>query len=633
MIYKINDFLLCADINTATKNDNKFELTSQEQDAIKLFIASGDGFVETQTLESEIWGERVVTKNSLRKLISDLRLKFNDKESFKNIRGKGYQLTFERIENSIDIRENKKHSKLLLSTIIIFPLLVIAAFFYNYASSNQNAPLPKVSTQTVFESNDYILDYATYGKALFVTARDNKTSKVYKVLNRQNSILMSANYSGAYRGIEIHSSGRTVMHVVEDSKCKIKIFERPVEEQIDEIPCNMQNAYPSFDWIDDSKFYITFNVSPPLSIRPYIYDLETKRLERVTTTNFDSKNSKRFIDAFIKARGNGMFTLREDHLDQMSLIYFEGNERRTLYQYKAKPYSIAVSKNNLFFIGNNNELLKMSLTDDINSQELDISLLLAPQTTKIDDPLILQGELYFSLGNSSNETIYSTSGKFTYSLENGIRDFTYTDKVLSILALTNSGYAIEQLREGVVFNTVYVDTKLSLRSVAFYKGEIYLAGASGIYKLVDNKLSLMSEVKIKELVSNGECMIAEGQNKVFKFSAEKDSFQKLAAQVERAFPSVNGCLFVDNLTGTILNEERKEVAKQKMRKLLFEHQGKITHWHNVGDQTHFIDLETGEQIAKTEERVLYRRVVSYEDDILYLGQDNVNTSIMKLKLN
>ncbi|MEI8640565.1 hypothetical protein P4S68_03580 [Pseudoalteromonas sp. Hal099] len=47
---------------------------------------------------------------------------------------------------------------------------------------------------------------------------------------------MSENYPGAYRGLEIHTSGRTIMHVVEDSKCKIKIFQRPVEDQIDEIP-------------------------------------------------------------------------------------------------------------------------------------------------------------------------------------------------------------------------------------------------------------------------------------------------------------------------------------------------------------------------------------------------------------
>jgi DNA-binding winged helix-turn-helix (wHTH) protein len=631
-MYKINGFQLSVDINSATKNDKNIDLTHQEQDALKLFFASDDGFVDSQTLESKVWEERVVTKNSLRKLISDLRLKFNDKESFKNIRGKGYQLTFESIENSINISENKKHSKLLLSTIIIAPLLVIAAFFYSYTSGNLNAPLPTVSTQTVFESNDYILDYATYGKALFVTARDNKTSKLYKVLNRQNTILMSANHSGAYRGIEIHSSGRTVMHVVEDSKCKIKIFNRPVEDQIDEIPCSRQNAFPSFDWIDDSKFYITFNVDPNASIKPFIYDLVTKRLEEVTTTNFESENGDKFIDAFIKAHGNGMFSLREDHLDQMSLMFFMGDKRKTFYQFRSKPYSIAVSEDNLFFVGNNNELFKMDLAADVYSQETNISLLLAPQTTKIDDPLVLQDELYFSLGNIAKEVIYSTSGNFKYSLENGIRDFTYTDKVLSVLAVTNSGYVVEQLKKGVVFNTVYLDTKLSFRHLAFYQDELYLAGSDGIYKVTDKKLTQVSQVKTAELVSNGQCMIAEG-NGIYKFKASSNTFEKLVEQGERAFQSQHGCLFVDNLSGNIVNEKRVIISKQTKNRLLIEHQGKIAHRYNVNEETHIVDLETGDLITKTKSRAFQTRLISYDDDILYLGQDDVNTSIMKLKLN
>jgi len=649
-MYKINDFLLSADIDSATRNNEIIDLTHQEQDALKLFFASDDGFVETQTLESEVWGERVVTKNSLRKLISDLRLKFNDKESFKNIRGKGYQLTFEHIENSIENDKNQKLSNLQLSAIIFVPLLVMAALFYNYASSNQKAPLPKISMQTVFESNDYILDYATYGKALFVTARDNKTSKVYKVLNRQNTILMSANYSGAYRGIEIHSSGRTVMHVVEDSKCKIKIFERPVEEQIDEIPCNRQNAFPSFDWINDTKFYITFNVDPNSSIKPFIYDLETKRLEEVTTTNFESESGNKFIDAFIKARGNGMFSLREDHLDQMSLTFFKGDKRKVLYQFRSKPYSIAVSQDNLFFVGNNNELFKMDLSDDILALDSNISLLLAPQTTKIDDPLILEDKLYFSLGNIAKEVIHSTSGKFTYSLENGIRDFTYTDKVLSVLALTNSGYVIEQLKNEVVFNTIYLDTDLSFRHLAFFQDEIYLAGSSGIYKVVDRKLVQISHIKTAELVSNGQCMIAEGNgihlfekqtssftiaegNGIQLFEKQTSGFTKLVEQGERAFQSKNGCLFVDNLSGNIVNEKREKISKQTKNRLLIEHQGKIAHRYNVNEETHIVDLETGGLITKTKSRAFQTRLISYDDDILYLAQDDVNTSIMKLKLN
>jgi len=235
------------------------------------------------------------------------------------------------------------------------------------------------------------------------------------------------------------------------------------------------------------------------------------------------------------------------------------------------------------------------------------------------------------LGNTSKEVIFSTSGNFTYSLENGVRDFTYTDKVLSVLALTNSGYVVEQLKEGVVFNTIYLDTNLNFRQLAFHKGVLYLAGASGVYKLVDNNPISISEIKTIELVSNGQCMIVEGENGIFKFSAENSSFKTLATQGDRAFQSKDGCFFVDNLSGSIVNEKREKIAKPIMKKLLFEHQGNILHWHSVGDQTHVVNIETGDLIAKTKSRVLYQRVISYEDDILYLGQLDVHTSIVKVK--
>ena len=630
MNYKINDFLISPNINSASKNNEKFELTSQEIIALKLFFSSDDGFVDTQTLESEVWGERIVTKNSLRKLISDLRLKFGDRESFKNIRGRGYKLKFESFEPLKVTQKKVNNYKYLFTLLFIILICIVAILSYSYKGKIE--ALPKVSTQTVFESKDYILDYATYNNSLFVTARDKNTSKLYKVLNRQNTVLMSENYSGAYRGLEIHTSGRTIMHMVEDSKCKIKIYRIPVEDQIDEIPCNRQNAFPSFDWIDENRFYITFNVDPSSSIKPFIYDLTTKRLEEVFSTNFESENKKNFIDAYIKGHNDGVFSLRQNHLDEMSLTYFEGSNRKTFYKFRAKPYSIAVAEQKLFFVGNNNELFMLPLSDDILSQDINLSLLMASQATKIDDPLILEKQLYLTLGNIAKEIIYSSSGNFTYSLENGVRDFTYTDKVLTILALTNSGYAIEQLKDGLVFNSIYFDSNLSFRHVAFYQGDIFLAGSDGIYKLVENKLTRVSNIQTTELVSNGKCMIAEGEG-IHLLDQKTHTFIKIVEQGERAFQSEQGCLFVDTLTGNIVNENREIISKQTKKRLLIEHKGKIAHRYNVKEQTHIVDINTGKVIEKTKTRARFTKLISYEDDILYLGEADVNTSILRLKLD
>jgi DNA-binding winged helix-turn-helix (wHTH) protein len=629
--YKVNGFLLSEELGSAVRGNGKIEFTHQEQAALILFLSSKNGFVDGPTLEENVWGKRVVTHNSLRKLISGLRQKFDSKDSIKNIRGRGYELSFEVLEEAPP--KYQLNRQLKIASFLTLLVVAITILVFLLPSDKRNGSLHKVFKQTVFESNDYILDYAAYGNALFITTRNAKSSKLYKTVNRQNTTLLSADYAGAFRGIEIHESGKTILHVVEDSKCKIKVFNTPVKNQIDEIPCSRQNAFPSFDWIDETRFYVTFNISYDSSIRPYIYDLNTQRLEPVTSTNFDTKNNTKFIDSFIKAGGNGVFSLRENHLDEMSLMYFEGDESKTLYNYRAKPYSIAVSDTDLFFIGNNNELFNMKLEGNIPPQDAEFSMVLAPQTIKIDDPLMLQGDLYFSLGNASKEYIYSTSGDFSYSLENGVRDFTYTDEILSVLALTNTGYVVEQLKNDEVLRSIYLDTELTFRQLAFFKGELYLAGASGIYLLSEGETTRISQLKTAELVSNGQCLIAEGEDGIYLYQGSANTFHKIAAQGERAFPSERGCLFVDNISGDIVDENRNEIAKPLMRKRLFEHKGRITHWHSVKDNTHFVDIKTGETIAKTRHRVLHQRVVSYKDDILYLAQAGVNTAIVKLRFN
>jgi DNA-binding winged helix-turn-helix (wHTH) protein len=627
-MYQINGFRLAADFSSATKNGTRIVFSHQEQTALALFIESEDGFVDVQSLEAAIWEGKIVTDNSLRKLISGLRSKLESKSAFTNFRGKGYRLIYDSIKPN-NIAGQKPSSKISILAISVFiPLICVWLLIDLF--SNKGESLPKVSQKTVFESNDYILDYAIYNDELFVTTRSTKKSTLYKTVNRKNSVLMSADFSGAFRGIEIHSSGRTVLHVIEDAKCIIKIFERPIDNLIDEIPCNRQNAFPSFDWIDKDRLYLTYNINSAGPIRPYIYDLRTKNLERVTSIDFNSLNGKKFIDSFIKARDNGIFSLRMDNLDQMSLMYFDESESTVLYEYRAKPYSIGVSDTDLFFVGNNNELFRLNLTDDIHAQDAVPTLFLAPQSIKIDDPLVLEDNLYISLGNTSQEGIFSMSGNFTHRLGNGIFDFSYNDQILTILGSTNSGYAIEQMKDGIVVKSVYIDTTLTFRHIEYHDEVIYLAGSSGIYRLLDNGLHIVSDLRTVNMVSNGQCMIAEGEDSIAKFSEGTGTFTNFATQGERIFASKQGCLFVDNISQSILDENRQFVAKPKMKKQLFEHKGKIAHWQSIGDRTQISDIETGEVIAAIKNRALYQRLISYEDDILYLGQVEANTSIIKL---
>ena len=72
---------------------------------------------------------------------------------------------------------------------------------------------------------------------------------------------------------------------------------------------------------------------------------------------------------------------------------------------------------------------------------------------KIADPLFFDGNLHLTLGNASKEFITSYSQKYEFHLEDGVRDFTYTDDTLSIMGLTHFGYVIEQQ---AILNSVYM---------------------------------------------------------------------------------------------------------------------------------------------------------------------------------
>ena len=628
--YRINGFILSADLETAVRENHTIELTFQERKALKAFFTSADGFVETKILESVIWPDRVVTDNSVRRLLSSLRAKFDSTEVIKNIRGKGYQLSFETVSIEATQKHKKPPPKLLVAALAILVVLTSVISIQHFSGNASPLKIPSVSTQTVFESSDYILDYALFNESLYVTTRTKNSSTLYKVTNRQNVALMTADFPGAYRGLEINANGRTILHVIEDSKCKIKIYAKPVETLLSEIPCNRQNAFPSFDWIDDSRFYVTLTVPPNTSVKPYVFDLNTKHLEEFTAINFNRPDGKHFVDSFIKARGDGMFSLRQNHLEQMSLMYFEGDDRRTLYQFRGKPYSLGVSDNALYFVGNNNELLEVKLENDVLSQSMTTSLLLPPQASKIDDPLILQGDLYFSLGNTAKEIINSASGNFTFSIENGIRDFHYVNGVLTILAITNTGYVIEQIKNGSVFNSSYVDTPYNIRHVAYHKDQVYLAGASGIFVLADGVLNPISPIRAAQLAANSHCLMVQADNSIYLFNENEAQLNKIATQGERAFAGETNCFYVDKLTGYIYNEQQERITKPRKNKLLFEHQGRIVFWQSVGDQTQIIDNETEEIIATTKHRALFLRVISFEDDFLYLGHADVHPSIMKV---
>ncbi|MEM7420486.1 MAG: winged helix-turn-helix domain-containing protein, partial [Pseudomonadota bacterium] len=171
MTHRINGFSLSTDLRSANKKDKTIYFTHQEQLALRLFLDSEDGFVDRQILESTIWEKQIVTQNSLRKLMSELRSKLESKECIQNIRGKGYKLDFESFATSktpASIWKNSKQSK--YAYFIVFVLLLTSlTLITHFAFSTKQTVIPKVSTQSIFESDAQIIDYALFDGRMYVT--------------------------------------------------------------------------------------------------------------------------------------------------------------------------------------------------------------------------------------------------------------------------------------------------------------------------------------------------------------------------------------------------------------------------------------------------------------------------------
>lgn len=68
------------------------------------------------------------------------------------------------------------------------------------------------------------MDYVIYGDLMFVIIMSKNFFKIYEVKNRLNKVIKFEDFYVVFRGIEIYSSGKIILYVIENLKCKIKIY-------------------------------------------------------------------------------------------------------------------------------------------------------------------------------------------------------------------------------------------------------------------------------------------------------------------------------------------------------------------------------------------------------------------------
>lgn len=630
MIIKINGFQLATDYSSAYKSNIAIDFTAQEQRALRTFLddassnTSNSKIIPSAQLNKAIWGNKVVTEHSLRKLLSELRKKFDDKNAIVNVRGEGYRLCFtSENRKQIHIINNKK---VFIFVCCIFVLAALTFSLVNHHADTDHSR--HLNTQRLFDVDMYIEDFSVFENTLYASLSDENVSKVVKIQNGIEEILFSPSYY-SFRNFSIHSSGRTVIHTLQNEKCVIRVFNSPFTEELEPLPCLRSNSFIGFDWISKDKLLLSYNFKNSENVIPYIYDVQTKTISPLEDIDFNTTKEFKTWDYFLKKTAKGTLSLRADEFHTVQLVYFEGNHYKELFTFKGKPTSIGVMGYSVYLINAKNQLVKLEYENGFLEKETSYSVLSSSNLTPIKDLKIINNDLYFLDTNKGSFQLDSTNDSFNRVSASEIIDFVAHQNLLITLGSENDGFSIETYNGSLLIDKKYIETNYNLTQIGVIDGNLLVGGTNGLFHFDGNSLKQISEQEIGEIASGKNCAAFETFDGIFSINS---SFKTKAINVNgrSLFPYNQDCLYVDKVDGFIKSLDGKAIIHSKGKKRLLSYKGEITYWANVRAETLINNLKNDEVLGRIKKRVRNKRLVSLNDELYYLRAPELHSTLYKI---
>lgn len=644
MIRTINGYQLSPECNVAIKGEERIEFTGQEVKALTIMLSKHEDesaklkTVSAKELTDFVWGGRVVTDHSLRKLMSELRKKLGSKDVIKNIRGEGYQLIveykesaekeeLEQVKGELKNRNNFGYSIVALAVIA----LVVHIFFLFVSNESESTINYDIRAELQLESNNNIADYDAYRDEIYTTLYDDAHSRVVKYTNGVPHDIFQLEKYFAYRTFDIHQSGKTALQEVVGDQCRIRIFSKPFEDELDSLICQGSVSFAGMEWLNKDKLLITLDSENDIDQKPYIYNLSENEFSELHNADVTNLQKGKVWDYFVKHSPKGIFTLRVNEFHEVKLMYFEGDNRRSIYTFKYKPYSFALIERDIYLVNLANEIVKIGFDGEYIDGDIKMETITSNNLSKISYIQESNGGLYYLVGKGVELKLSAYQGSFERSLEKGVVDVNYVNGTLSLLGLADGGYVYEVYESGELQKRAYIYTDNALTHITIWNGLVVVGGSSGIFEFSEGVLNKLDTSKIGEIVSGEDCLIYETDKGVFSLD-EKNNVHQVSSVGRDILLHNNTCHYVDDIDGYMKDVQGNSIAKINGHKRLISHQGKLSYWENVNYGAEVRDIDSDQLIAKLPKLVRNMRLVSSGEDFLYLDVSQQHTSLYKANI-
>ena len=186
----LNTIAVDTDANTIGEGTNAVEIESQAMAVLSFLIANAGVLVTREMLQKEIWQGKVVTDNSLHRVIAILRKALGDNPInalfIKTIHSKGYILIAEITTPS------SKHHKLTIAIIIALFFGLLFTFMTSWFEQTTTLSFQDLGNETSLMGLEYLPQLATDDTALIFVHQPNMSQPqsrlMLKKLNSQEQL-------------------------------------------------------------------------------------------------------------------------------------------------------------------------------------------------------------------------------------------------------------------------------------------------------------------------------------------------------------------------------------------------------------------------------------------------------------
>ena len=612
------------------------ELTKLEQKALLALIGERGAIISKKDFTERVWGHIHVSDSSLRKLISVLRQKINDKEGEALIteRGAGYRLSFE-IDNRSDLAQVSKVSGFIRRRTIIaasFLLLsVMLMISWNLSDDITVIETPEYTTIGSFSSG--IMRHQIYNNAHYFLPESSskKVAYIKKVEYGIAEEVFRIEESSAYlQDFSISPGGKSLIRVNHPDHCEITFFNGMFNDVHSKLPCYKLMQHSSYVWLDDNRVLFTHKVDSAKPVRPYIYNLSTKTVEKLDYKDIGYNESTDENDLLVRPYKDGIFVARitSSYFDDIEIHYFSKNTSKLVT--RQVGFEFDVSDDGFLVNINSSNEVQVANIQDIEKDNFEFSYRTvingAPNISY--QPLLSDGQLYFLNGTQYNTAIFCSGTNALFLSEDGV--ISATPQELMLLRKEQAGVNLLQISSDLRQETS-IKTDLNFTLANKFDDSIYLAGKSGLYQYTKGTLVPIFDKPVTRMVG-GRGIVVQSEGNIFEYDG-KNVVMKVAGASQLSRMDT-GYIYRVNLTGEVRNQDGMTMGFSSSREFIFSAYGKvIVPERSIEGKIEFYELGTRNLVITLEHPFLNFQFAHWNGDIYYESFGESFNSIVKVEGN